>query len=374
MPLGNLEEEHQRRRFSPLESLIVLRQTLSALSYLHQPQRELAHGQVNPCNILVQYRDPGDLRGHLHVKLSDFGSYRGLCSAQDLETYITPDEEETGMMTGDIWSLGIVVFELVYELPTRRGLSHLEWCHKVVAKVNSEKPSALVNILQKMLTIEPTARVSASVCLNEASRELNRFQSRSVTPPHASQAGNGKGKERDIGSPQVRSPQPSRDIPMNSLTNPAVFFSGPSILGYLATIRTRQRISVCKVSWIRGLGTISCHPRISSVLRTPSICRRATSTCQRTPFPRPWAILGRQTKRGTKAAPYSTFNQTSPRCRPQAMFFCRRRGCRACLLPAPSFRWSFLTDTARWAKKRCFVVYKITRWQPSTTRYRGQST
>ena len=123
MPLGNLEEEHQRRPFSTLESLIVLRQTLSALSYLHQPQRELVHGQINPCNILVQYRDAGDIRGHLLVKLSDFGSYRGLCSAQDLETYITPDEEDSSMMTGDIWSLGLVIFELACELPTRRSIA-----------------------------------------------------------------------------------------------------------------------------------------------------------------------------------------------------------------------------------------------------------
>ena len=172
--------------------MIVLRQCLSALSYLHQPQRELVHGQINPCNILVQYRDAGDISGHLHVKLSDFGSYRGVCSAQDLETYITPDEEESGMITGDIWSLGIVIFEIMYELPTRRGQSHLEWCGKVVAKVNSERPSALINILRNMLTIDPNARDSASVCLEAASRELSRFQPRSATPTQASYAGNGE--------------------------------------------------------------------------------------------------------------------------------------------------------------------------------------
>ena len=173
--------------------MIVLRQSLSALSYLHQPQRELVHGQINPRNILVQYRDAGDISGHLHIKLSDFGSSRDLRPSRRRETYLPPDDEDgsprdSSAIAGDIWSLGLVVFEMAYELPTRRRESHSQWCDKVVAKVNSERPSALIKILQNMLTIDPNARNSASVCLDEALRELNRFQPRSVTPAQASHA------------------------------------------------------------------------------------------------------------------------------------------------------------------------------------------
>ncbi len=197
MPLGNLEEEHQRRPFSPLESLIVLRQSLSALSYLHHPQRGLFHGQIHPRNLLVQYRDAGDIGGHLHIKLSDFGSSRDPRPSRRRDTYLPPDEEAgsprgSSPIAGDIWSLGLVVFQIAYELPTRRGDSHLQWCNKVVAKVDSLRQTPLVDILRKMLVIDANLRHSASACLDAASRELSRFQPRDTTPKQAPPAGNGE--------------------------------------------------------------------------------------------------------------------------------------------------------------------------------------
>ena len=178
--------------------MIILRQSLSALSYLHQPQRGLVHGQIHPRNILVQYRDAGDIGGHLHIKLSDFGSSRELRPSRRRDTYLPPDEEDGSPrdfnpIAGDIWSLGLVVFQIAYELPTRRGMeSHLQWCDKVVAKVNSLRQTPLVDILQKMLVIDANLRHSASACLEAASRELSRFHPRSATPTQASYAGNGE--------------------------------------------------------------------------------------------------------------------------------------------------------------------------------------
>src|SRR5437762_1633932 len=65
LPLGNLEDQHEKRRFSENEILAILVQTLFALEHLHG--RSIVHRDLKPQNLLLKSRDP------LHVKVADFG-------------------------------------------------------------------------------------------------------------------------------------------------------------------------------------------------------------------------------------------------------------------------------------------------------------
>ena len=73
MPFRSLEDEHRMSRFSSQECVAILRQSSSALAYLHGRQEPVVHRDIKPENILVKYRDPNRNADHLHIKLSDFG-------------------------------------------------------------------------------------------------------------------------------------------------------------------------------------------------------------------------------------------------------------------------------------------------------------
>lgn len=67
LPLGNLEYQNRQQCISIDEVHALLRQSLSALAYLHGQRPSIAHRDIKPQNILVQSRKP------FHVKLADFG-------------------------------------------------------------------------------------------------------------------------------------------------------------------------------------------------------------------------------------------------------------------------------------------------------------
>ena len=104
IPLRDLEGH----TFSDSDSVTILRQVLSALTYLHELEHPVVHRDIKPGNILVHSRQP------LHVKLSDFGlSKEGniLQTFCGTHNYLAPEVYENGTYTSavDIWSLGVVV-------------------------------------------------------------------------------------------------------------------------------------------------------------------------------------------------------------------------------------------------------------------------
>lgn len=62
----------------------------------------------------------------------------------------------------DIWSLGVVILELAYDLPYQRHGSGVDWCQKIVGQVNSPRIDDLADILRHMLVMEPSMRNSAA--------------------------------------------------------------------------------------------------------------------------------------------------------------------------------------------------------------------
>ena len=108
------------------------------------------------------------------------------------DTYLAPEVDSSLRRNYteavDIWSLGVVMLRFAYALPRPgRGIG-MRWCKKIVEKAHDKDSDGLIDILQRMLVIEPRARPSAADCLHEASRLLALFQDRSATPTPASYA------------------------------------------------------------------------------------------------------------------------------------------------------------------------------------------
>jgi serine/threonine-protein kinase Chk2 len=192
MPFGNLEDEHHRAHFLYEESLAILHQCSSALTYLHGLPQPLIHRDIKPENILVKYRDTNP--EYLHVKLSDFGlsktgSLKTFCGSP---TYCPPEIRDDGVPQAyteavDIWSLGVVILRFAYSLPHPGSGLGKKWCREIVNEANSWGSEGLIDILQRMLVIKAEARYSAAACLRKTSKLLSS-EDRSATPTPASYA------------------------------------------------------------------------------------------------------------------------------------------------------------------------------------------
>ncbi|KAK5998718.1 Serine/threonine-protein kinase DCLK3 [Cladobotryum mycophilum] len=184
VPDGSLWD-HQE--FTAHERLSILSQCLSALTYMHEQSPPIAHRDIKPSNILVQHRLPGDI----HVKLADFGSSR---EGYDLSTvcgsrlYVAPEvytrsridnsgEEKTKYTSSvDIWSLGLVVYQLMCHLPKYKSSSFARWgpiwCEDVVKALHRDlerRPSPLKRfLLNNMIVFSPELRLPTSDCYLEA--------------------------------------------------------------------------------------------------------------------------------------------------------------------------------------------------------------
>jgi serine/threonine protein kinase len=169
LPLGNLKQLNDRQKLSREEARTCLRQILEAVKYLHS--QGITHRDIKPANILVQFEPP-----ELFVKLCDFGLSKLLKEDEYLKTYCgtgryTAAEVFTGKYTKsvDIWSAGVVTYELIKRLPERlEEDDQTAWSKKIrgaVDELNRRDPMS--QILKKMLSLKPNDRPSAEHCLQE---------------------------------------------------------------------------------------------------------------------------------------------------------------------------------------------------------------
>ncbi|KAK3114101.1 hypothetical protein LTR53_007919 [Teratosphaeriaceae sp. CCFEE 6253] len=176
VPLGNLEDQHRRHKISEDEAIIVLQQVLSALFFLHEQSPPIVHRDIKPGNLLVQSRKP------MHIKLGDFGLSK---ASEDLTTlcgspvYLPPElARHHGSKASrsrilyshavDIWSLGVVIYQYVYGLPQRGSGSALVWCKRLVQHLNDWESEELIDVLSRMIVMDPRRWIAARSCLNKA--------------------------------------------------------------------------------------------------------------------------------------------------------------------------------------------------------------
>ena len=167
-PLGNLAAEILRLPFTPSETAQVCSRSLQALEYLHS--NSITHRDIKPENILVESRTPT-----LHIRLADFGlsnnttALRTFCGTA---LYAAPEISSKGLYsnTVDIWSLGVVILQLLVGLP-----EDLTWwkpvirCQTIIRHLNVWRDKEgdedkLLNLLARMLQYDQAKRPSARSC------------------------------------------------------------------------------------------------------------------------------------------------------------------------------------------------------------------
>jgi eukaryotic-like serine/threonine-protein kinase len=156
----------KRGRFTPEEALPLIIQACAGLGYAHRAG--LVHCDVKPQNLLVT----PDKR----LKVTDFGIARALATIQPDEKsdivwgspqYFAPEQAsgDAPSPASDVYSLGIILFELLTGTLPFRGTSatdlahlHLEAEPPLISELLPEVPPALEQILMKVLAKEPAQR------------------------------------------------------------------------------------------------------------------------------------------------------------------------------------------------------------------------
>ena len=150
---------------SAIEASNIMEQLTSAISHAHQ--NHIIHRDIKPQNILID--DDGV------VKVTDFGIAIALSSTTITQTnsilgsvhYLSPEQARGGMAneTSDIYSLGIVMFELLTgrlpfsgESAVSIALKHLQSDTPSPKRWNSSIPQSVENIILKATAKDPFHR------------------------------------------------------------------------------------------------------------------------------------------------------------------------------------------------------------------------
>ncbi|MCA1030023.1 Stk1 family PASTA domain-containing Ser/Thr kinase [Bacillus timonensis] len=155
----------QHAPLHPREALNIMEQLASAISHAHQHQ--IIHRDIKPQNILIDHGGT--------VKITDFGIAVALSSTTITQTnsvlgsvhYLSPEQARGGMATrkSDIYSLGIVLFELITgrvpfsgESAVSIALKHLQSDTPSPKRWNPTIPQSVENIILKATAKDPFHR------------------------------------------------------------------------------------------------------------------------------------------------------------------------------------------------------------------------
>ncbi len=178
------------RPFSHYECKQILAQASDVLAYLHTLDPQIVHRHVTPNNILILHRRP-----RLFIKFADFGNSRegdALRTICGTYLYLAPEVYEANAIPlgrrltytalVDIWSLGVVIAELLVGLPKHGGMKSMgvKWCRRVRQRVEGVpgwELDDLLSFLRKwMLCLRPEGRKPATECRKDSLRLLDCTQ------------------------------------------------------------------------------------------------------------------------------------------------------------------------------------------------------
>lgn len=220
---GNLLEQ-MRGGMQVCEIANLANQTVAALIFLHD--QGVMHRDIKPANILCVARN--------HYKLADFGVSKEvapLLSKQGTAEYMAPEVHDIApySYSADMWSLGVVLFECMDDLPNERpGADGRKWCEKVFRKFmlyydqnikrrqiwnRTDNIELMRFVKEALLHMNPDERLSAREC-HENYEHLLEIVGGSAS----SDAGDGASTPRQA--------HPSGSFPPASLNNSEVDEAG----------------------------------------------------------------------------------------------------------------------------------------------------
>src|SRR5215216_2018220 len=181
----------QRGRFSVEEAIPLMVQACAGIGYAHRAG--LVHCDVKPHNMIVT----PDAR----LKVTDFGIARALSSIMPDERadvvwgspqYFSPEQAtgEAPSPASDVYSLGVVMYEVLtgalpFTAPTSEELAllHLQADPIPPSEYVPDIPSALEQIILKVLSKEPAARYRTADQLGRVLLRFGTQRDAAVSPP-----------------------------------------------------------------------------------------------------------------------------------------------------------------------------------------------
>src|SRR5579885_1107559 len=180
----------QRRQLQPREALEIAIQVCAVLQVAHT--RRFIHRDIKPQNIMLAWGGGaagGSLAdGGVWVKLTDFGIVRvaedaGLTNSGIVlgtADYLSPEQArgETLTASSDLYSLGVVMFEMVAGRPPFVGptavsiaMQHASTYPPPLHQFNPNVPPALEQIINRALEKEPGDRFASAAEMQQALRQ-----------------------------------------------------------------------------------------------------------------------------------------------------------------------------------------------------------
>jgi serine/threonine-protein kinase len=228
------------------EALRISREAASALSYAHRAG--MIHRDVKPANLMLDSKE-----GH-RVVLTDFGIAKIVKGSQMTVTgglvgtpaYMSPEQGvgETGDERSDLYSLGIIMFQMVTgdlpydaETPLALIMKHLNDPVPSVLEVNSKLPQPVDEVISRLMSKEPEGRYATAGDLIEDIRQLEAMLSGNVaalnitTPTERLKLPKSSNNDFDVDSPTL----PLRKVVVQSKPTPTVKDRKPNglILGLM---------------------------------------------------------------------------------------------------------------------------------------------
>jgi serine/threonine protein kinase len=182
----SLRECLQAQLFTRSQAVNCIYRTLSALAFTHREQ--IIHRDLKPENIFLHSPESqqGQLPTNSVVKILDFGLSRSVFSPSVTQTghfvgtpwYMSPEQafspKECGPTT-DIWSLGVILYEVLTDRVPFNGDSVPMICmaikqdpHQAVHDLNPQVPLALSKVVDRCLAKSPADRYPNAEALETA--------------------------------------------------------------------------------------------------------------------------------------------------------------------------------------------------------------
>ena len=173
---GDLFHEiHDKGPFSEDCSAYIIYQILSAVNFFHK--MNIIHRDIKPENILISDRNEDD---YPRLKICDFGASKILEKGQINQRfigssyYIAPEViRQNYNEKCDLWSCGVILYIMLIGSPPFKGDDEKEILQNVAKGVYSISEQDYYNLsknsidlMKKLLTINPEKRISAEEALN----------------------------------------------------------------------------------------------------------------------------------------------------------------------------------------------------------------
>ena len=200
------------------ETRTVVRQTLQALTYLHE-EKNIIHRDIKPENILVYVRSP-----EMHIKLCDFSvstysnSPTTWCGTQKYAAPEIRSNNYTNVV--DVWSIGVLAYDNIHGLPCYfETAGATGWPKTICCSLGNVDPWDLnpaIRILKRMLRLKPKDRPSAKKCLSDPwIQDQSRSEQADVRPTPL-EAASEQSTEIDYSPVQMIETPPGETLPKKS--------------------------------------------------------------------------------------------------------------------------------------------------------------